>query len=121
MSNKSTIKCPNCTTEFEATDAFRNEVQRELNLKAKEWQAKKEEEYRIQMNEALKNQKENIEEQMADLPTNFLKIPQQWLFVNSNLFSFLLRDRGLATQNLAISPPLSALTQASSLRRVFRW
>ncbi len=62
MSNKSTIKCPNCATEFEATDAFRNEVQRELNLKAKEWQAKKEEEYRIQMNEALKDQKENIEE-----------------------------------------------------------
>lgn len=34
MSNKSTIKCPNCQHEFEATDAFRDEVQRELNSKA---------------------------------------------------------------------------------------
>jgi len=35
MSNKSTIKCPNCGNEFEATDAFRDEVQKDLNLKAK--------------------------------------------------------------------------------------
>jgi len=69
MSNKSTIKCPNCQHEFEATDAFRDEVQRELNTKAKEWQAKKEEEYKKkedlfqqQMTEALTKQKLNIEE-----------------------------------------------------------
>jgi len=69
MSNKSTIKCPNCQHEFEATDAFRDEVQRELNTKAKEWQAKKEEEYRKkeetfqqQMAEALINQKASLEE-----------------------------------------------------------
>lgn len=69
MSNKSTIKCPNCQHEFEATDAFRDEVQRELNTKAKEWQAKKEEEYRKkeetfqqQMTEALNNQKLSLEE-----------------------------------------------------------
>jgi hypothetical protein len=40
------ITCPNCNTQFQPTDAFREEVQRELNNKAKEWQAKKEEEYR---------------------------------------------------------------------------
>jgi hypothetical protein len=40
------IKCPKCSHEFEATDAFREEVQRELNSKAKEWQSKKEEEFR---------------------------------------------------------------------------
>ncbi len=69
MSNKSTIKCPNCQHEFEATDAFRDEVQRELNTKAKEWQAKKEEEFKNklesaqqQMEEALAKQKLNIEE-----------------------------------------------------------
>jgi len=48
------IKCPKCSHEFEATDAFREEVQRELNSKAKEWQSKKEEEYR--QKEALLNQ-----------------------------------------------------------------
>lgn len=69
MSNKSTIKCPNCQHEFEATDAFRDEVQRELNTKAKEWQAKKEEEFKNkmesaqqQMEEALAKQKLSIEE-----------------------------------------------------------
>lgn len=36
MSNKSTIKCPDDGREFEATDAFRDEVQRELKCEAKE-------------------------------------------------------------------------------------
>ncbi|MBN8693261.1 MAG: DUF2130 domain-containing protein [Bacteroidetes bacterium] len=91
MSNKSTIKCPNCQHEFEATDAFRDEVQRELNTKAKEWQAKKEEEYKKkedlfqqQMTEALSKQKLNIEESIkksvADEYENKLK-----LLADSNL------------------------------------
>ncbi len=69
MSSKFTIKCPNCAHEFEATDAFRDEVQKELNAKAKDWQAKKEEDYRkkeeafqTQMNEALGKQKQALEE-----------------------------------------------------------
>lgn len=85
MSNKSTIKCPNCQHEFEATDAFRDEVQRELNTKAKEWQAKKEEEYKKkedlfqkQLTEALSKQKlsieENIKKTIADDYENKLKL-----------------------------------------------
>lgn len=69
MSTKSLIKCPSCGNEFEATDAFRDEIQNELNLKAKEWQAKKEDEYKRkeeafnkQMSEALQQQKQNLEE-----------------------------------------------------------
>lgn len=69
MSNKSTIKCPNCSHEFEATDAFRDEVQKDLNLKAKEWQAKKEEEFRKkeegfqkELAESLAKQKTLIED-----------------------------------------------------------
>ncbi|MBL7934101.1 MAG: DUF2130 domain-containing protein [Bacteroidia bacterium] len=69
MNNKSTIKCPNCSHEFEATDAFRDEVQKELNIKAKEWQSKREEEFRKkeegfqqQLKEQLDKQKLNIEE-----------------------------------------------------------
>lgn len=69
MSNKSTIKCPNCQHEFEATDAFKDEVQRDLNKKAKEWQLQKEEEFKKkedafqnQLNEALVKQKLNLEE-----------------------------------------------------------
>jgi len=40
------ITCPSCKTQFEPTDALRDEIQKELNLKAREWQGKKEEEYR---------------------------------------------------------------------------
>jgi hypothetical protein len=77
MSNNSTIKCPNCSYEFEATDAFRDEVQRELNLKAKDWQAKKEEEYRKkedafqqQLADSLQKQKLNIEETLKKSISN---------------------------------------------------
>lgn len=69
MNNKSTIKCPNCSHEFEATDAFRDEVQKELNIKAKEWQNKREEEFRKKeegfqqtLREQLDKQKLNLEE-----------------------------------------------------------
>ncbi len=62
MSNKSTIKCPNCKTEFDATDAFRVELEKELNAKAKDWQAKKEEEFKKEKDQALKDQKQDIEE-----------------------------------------------------------
>lgn len=58
MSNKSTIKCPNCSHEFEATDAFRGEVENELRQKMKDWQSKKEQEFQQQ----LKEQKLNLEE-----------------------------------------------------------
>ena len=40
------IICPSCGIEFEPNEAIREEVQRELNKKAKEWQLKKEEEYK---------------------------------------------------------------------------
>jgi hypothetical protein len=69
MSNKSTITCPSCHHEFEATDAFRDEVQKELNQKAKEWQQKREEEFKKkedlfqnQLEESLRKQKLNLEE-----------------------------------------------------------
>jgi len=43
----STITCPSCGTQFEPTDAFREEVQLELRNEAKKWQARKEEEYKL--------------------------------------------------------------------------
>ena len=38
------IKCPNCGNQFEPTDSMRDEIQREVNLKADEWKRKKEKE-----------------------------------------------------------------------------
>ncbi len=40
------ITCPNCFHKFEPTDAIRENLQKELNEKAKEWQEKKEKEFR---------------------------------------------------------------------------
>src|SRR5690606_9026812 len=47
MSQK--IKCPGCGTEFEPTDAIREEVERELRAKDTEWQKKKKEEYQAEL------------------------------------------------------------------------
>jgi len=40
------ITCPNCNHQFEPGEALREDIQRELNTKAKEWQVKKEDEYK---------------------------------------------------------------------------
>lgn len=65
MENK--IKCPNCGHQFEATDAIRDEVQRELNLKAKDWQSKKEEEYRKKEEEISKKHQEEMVKQKLQM------------------------------------------------------
>src|SRR5215212_1187442 len=41
---QTTIKCPNCGQQFEPTDSMREEIQREVNMKAEEWKRKKEKE-----------------------------------------------------------------------------
>jgi len=41
------ITCPNCNHQFEPTDALRDDIQKELNLKARDWQERKEKEYQL--------------------------------------------------------------------------
>jgi len=41
------ITCPNCNHQFEPTDALRDDIQKELNLKARDWQDRKEKEYQL--------------------------------------------------------------------------
>src|SRR6476661_4155382 len=74
------ITCPNCNYQFQPTDAFREEVQRELNNKAKEWQAKKEEEYRqkeallqqqlqakdIELNKKINEEKQKLQKELQE-------------------------------------------------------
>lgn len=62
MSNNSTIKCPNCQHEFEATEAFRQEVQERLRRDMQEWKAKKEDEFQKQLAQSLSQQKQQVEE-----------------------------------------------------------
>jgi hypothetical protein len=74
------ITCPNCNYQFQPTDAFREEVQRELNNKAKEWQSKKEEEYRqkeallhqqlqakdIDLNKKINEEKQKLQKELQE-------------------------------------------------------
>ena len=48
------LKCPGCGHLFEPTEAIRDEVQREANARAKDWQKRKDEEYRQRENELKK-------------------------------------------------------------------
>src|SRR6266498_5584319 len=61
------IKCPNCGHQFEPTDSMREEIQREVNLKAEEWKRKKEKE----MEESLrKNISTDFENKLRMLEQN---------------------------------------------------
>jgi len=71
MSNNSTIKCPNCQTEFEATDSFKAEIQVKLQKEALEWKSRKDEEFKKkeeafqkQLADTLNQQKVNIEQHL---------------------------------------------------------
>ena len=50
----SIIVCPNCQHHFEPTEAIREEVQKELRIKAAEWQKQKGEEYKKKEDALLK-------------------------------------------------------------------
>ncbi len=56
------IKCPNCGHPFEPNDAIREEVEKELRLKVKDWQIKKDEEFAIKLVEEKKILQSNMEE-----------------------------------------------------------
>jgi hypothetical protein len=62
------IICPNCQHSFEPTDAIREEIKREANLKAAQWKKEKEEEFRQKeqgFEQAIRAQKELAEKQLA--------------------------------------------------------
>jgi hypothetical protein len=122
------ITCPNCKHQFEPTDAFREEMQRELNSKAKEWQAKREDEYRqketllqqelqakdIDLNKKINEEKQKLQKELqesirksvsADYE-NQLKLLQQVANDNEEKlkearrkeFEFLRREQELKTK-----------------------
>ncbi|MFN4006487.1 MAG: DUF2130 domain-containing protein [Chitinophagaceae bacterium] len=75
------ITCPNCNHQFAPTDAFKEEVQKELNAKAQEWQRKKEEEYRrkeqdLQM--AITNIQKQLQEKDAEQAKQQRLLEQQF-------------------------------------------
>ncbi len=56
------LKCPGCGHQFEPSDAIREEVQREANIKAREWQKRKDKEFRLKVM-ALQKQLQQTEEE----------------------------------------------------------
>jgi hypothetical protein len=57
-----TIKCPSCGNEFEPNESIRQEMEKELNQKATEWQRRKNEEFQIKMEEEKKRLQQTLEE-----------------------------------------------------------
>ncbi len=57
-----TIKCPKCGNEFEPNESIREQIKKELNQKATEWQKRKDEEYQVKMEEERKRMQQHLEE-----------------------------------------------------------
>lgn len=88
MSNNSTVKCPSCGHEFEASESFKQEIQEKLKKEAADWRAKKEDEYKKkeedfqkQLSLALNQQKDSLEQTIRKSLTgdfeNKLKLLQE--------------------------------------------
>jgi len=57
-----TIKCPNCSHEFELNESLREDVKKELRDEMKEWQRKKEETFNAQLAEERKKIQQETEQ-----------------------------------------------------------
>lgn len=57
-----TIRCPKCGNEFEPNESIRQEIERELNQKASEWQRRKNEELQVKLEEEKKRMQQSLEE-----------------------------------------------------------
>ena len=56
------IKCPNCGHSFEPNEAIREEVEKELRLKAADWPKKKTEEFQLKLDDERKKLELTLEE-----------------------------------------------------------
>jgi hypothetical protein len=76
-----TIKCPQCGNEFEPNKSIRQEIEKELNQKATEWQKRKNEEFQIKIEEEkIRLQQileENIRKSISSDYENQLRLLQQ--------------------------------------------
>ena len=57
-----TIKCPKCGNEFEPNESIRDQIKKELNQKAVEWQKRKDEEFQLKMEEEKRRIQQQLEE-----------------------------------------------------------
>jgi hypothetical protein len=63
------IKCPNCGHEFEPTDVVREEIKKELNIKAEEWRKKLSKEFaeeKVKLQQQLADEKIKAQQQIEE-------------------------------------------------------
>jgi hypothetical protein len=65
MENK--IKCPSCGHQFEASEAIREEVKTELRVQMKEWETKKDAEFKKKEEESQKKYQEELQSQKKQI------------------------------------------------------
>jgi hypothetical protein len=75
------IKCPKCGHQFEPNESIREEIEKELRIKAADWQKKKNEEFQLKLDDEKKRIQQSLEENIrknigADYE-NKLKLAEQ--------------------------------------------
>lgn len=89
------IKCPNCGHLFEPNDSIREEIQREVNLKAEEWKRKKEKE----IEESLrKNIASDFESKLRLLEQNNKDNEEKLKEARQQQIDFLKKEQELKTK-----------------------
>jgi hypothetical protein len=95
----SEIKCPHCGHQFEPTDAIRDEIQREVNLKADDWKKKKEKE----LEESLrKNISSDFETQLRLLEQNNKDNEEKLKLARQKEADFLRKEQELKNKEAEI-------------------
>ena len=69
------IKCPKCGNIFEPNEAIREEVEKELRLKAADWQKKKNEEFQLKLEEEKKLLQQSLEQNIQHRQQRETQIP----------------------------------------------
>jgi hypothetical protein len=90
------VKCPNCGHQFELNESLKNEVEKELRGKMKDWQKKKEEEFEKQkgvlITDALKKASEETASKLKSLEEDSRLKTQQLQALQKKELD-LLRDK----------------------------
>src|SRR6187401_3274812 len=78
-----TIKCPNCSHEFELNESLREDVKKELRDEMKEWQRKKEDAFNTQLAEERKKIQQDTEQAIRKKISSDFKIQLRQLEQNN--------------------------------------
>ncbi len=97
-----TIICPNCSTEFQPSDAIRDELEKQLRVQMVDWQRKKEEEARKALAESelhiRKQVQDNYEVQLKALQQNNLENESKLKLAREKELEFIKKQQDLISK-----------------------